>query len=103
LTLTCGNFLNPFLGDQLAQGDVAQEVVDLFAQVCPQVMGQAAFIVLAIAQTTTSGTINFFIHGGNDFSDRDLVRGAAQRVAATRAARALDQTTASKTGNSCSR
>src|SRR5690606_34653216 len=67
--------------DQLAEGDLVEEVEDLLAQVRPQLVGQAALAVAAVLAPAAAGDVDLLVDRRDDIGDRDLSRTARQPVA----------------------
>ncbi len=73
-------------GDQLAQADAGQEVLDLIGQIAPQMVGQAGVPFLAIALAAAAGGVHGFVHRLDHRRHVNLATRPAETVAAARAA-----------------
>jgi hypothetical protein len=82
------------LRDEVGQLHRIQVLVHLVVERRPQVVGHAAAFVLAVFLAATLGRVERLVDRGDDIGDRDLGELAGERVAAARAAHALDQSVA---------
>ena len=71
--LPAGNHLNLPLSHQVPKTDIAEELMDLIAEIRPQVVGQAFFAILAITLVAATGGIQGFTDRIDDFRDKDGV------------------------------
>ena len=74
------HFPYPLALDELGQIDAAQELLDLAAEIRPQVMGEAACVVLAVLLPVAPGGVHVFIDRADDVGDDDGAGFEAQTV-----------------------
>src|SRR3569833_1534428 len=82
---------------QFAEGDAAQEIVDLLTEVEPQFVSEAGLTILAIAVAIAAGGIEAFIYSIEHRHYRDFTRLAAETITAAGAAHAHYQTLPAQT------
>ena len=83
---------------QLCQVDAAEKIVNLLAQVVPQVMGQAAGLALAVLHAATAGGIHGLVDGTDHVHHGDIHRRAAEPVATPGTPGALHQSALAQLG-----
>jgi hypothetical protein len=83
---------------QCSQADTAQKIMNLLAQVFPQMVRKTGFSLLAIALSLTLGYVNGFIDRINDVGNDYGFGVTAQCIPASRTTYTTDQTIASEPG-----
>ena len=68
--------------DKRGETDLAEEIVDLLAQVAPEVVSQTHFTLLTVTGATAAGRIHRLIHRIDDLRDKNLAQIAAQAITA---------------------
>ncbi|CAI8892464.1 ESAT-6 protein secretion system EspG family protein [Pseudomonas sp. IT-P100] len=98
LVLTLGYFLYLTASDKISQADTAQKLVNLQAQVAPQVVSQAGVALMAIALALALGRIDRFVYRIDHLGDLDALHVAGQLIAAAGTADAGHQIAAAQFG-----
>ncbi|CAI8726165.1 ESAT-6 protein secretion system EspG family protein [Pseudomonas sp. IT-P171] len=98
LVLTLGYFLYLTASDKISQADTAQKLVNLQAQVAPQVVSQAGIALMAIALALALGRIDRFVYRIDHLGDLDALHVAGQLIATTGTADAGHQIAAAQFG-----
>jgi hypothetical protein len=65
-------------GNQISKAYALEKVVDLSAQVFPQVVGQADFTILTVPSTTTLRGIHRFVDGVDNLGDENRISASPQ-------------------------
>lgn len=98
LILTQGDFLDIIADHQIVQADTTEELVNLLAEIAPQVMGQADIARMAITLTAATGRIHRFIDRINHLRHMDGIQLASEPVASARPSHTGDQSIAAQLG-----
>lgn len=73
LMLMIGNIEDFLVIYQFFEGDIVQEVGQVFVQVVLQCVSQVFIVVLIVVFVLVMGGVNGFVYGVNDFVDGDIV------------------------------
>ena len=98
LILTLGYFLYLTASDKISQADTAEKIVDLQAQVAPQMVGQARIAGMAIAKPLATRGIDGLVHCIDNLGYLNTLHVARQLIAAARATHTGNQTAAAQLG-----
>jgi hypothetical protein len=98
LILTLGYFLHLTASHKVSQADTAQKLVNLQAQIAPQVVGQAGVALMAITLPLAFGGIDRFVHRIDHLGDLDALHVAGQLVTTARTTHAGHQIAAAQFG-----
>ena len=98
LILTLGYFLYLTASDKISQADTAEKIVDLQAQVAPQMVGQARVAGMAIAKALATRGVDGLVHCIDDLGNLNPLHVARQLIAATGATHTGYQTAAAQLG-----
>jgi hypothetical protein len=98
LVLTLGYFLHLTASHKISQADTTQKLMDLQAQVTPQVVGQAGVAGMAVTQPLAFGCIDGFVDRVDHLGDLDALHVTGQLIAATRTAHTGNQIAAAQLG-----
>mmetsp|Transcript_16387 Transcript_16387/g.24577 ORF Transcript_16387/g.24577 Transcript_16387/m.24577 type:complete len:137 (-) Transcript_16387:196-606(-) len=92
------NLANFVFSHQIPEADLAQKLMNLIAQIRPEVVGQAFLAILAIAFIATPGSVQRFADGIDNFGDVQICRRTTEPVTTTGATNADNQFLAAETG-----
>lgn len=98
LVLTLGYFLHLTASHKISQADTTQKLMDLQAQVTPQVVRQAGVAGVAITQALALGGVDGFIDRVDHLGYLDALHVAGQLIAATWTTNAGNQVAAAQFG-----
>jgi len=98
LILTLGYFLYLTASDKISQADTAEKLVDLQAQVAPQVVSQTGIARMAITLPLAFGGVDRFVYRIDHLGDLNALHVARQLVAAARTTDAGHQIAAAQFG-----
>src|SRR5699024_6680175 len=70
---------------------IGKKLVDLAAEILPQMMGQAHLAAMAVALAVTTGGVDLLVNRVNDLGDIDQRTLSAQQVTATGTTHTVDQ------------
>src|SRR3569832_467623 len=96
--LTTDDLLHAGTLGELREGDAVEEIVELHAEVGPEFVRETAVAVLAVLLAAAAGDIHFFINGGDDVGDGDVLGSPSQSITTARSARARDEAVAAQVG-----
>ena len=83
---------------QVGKGYSRKKVLQVFAEIGPQVVGEAGVALLAVTPAIAAGHIYTLVHRFDDLSDIDLTERPAQPIAPAGATCAGNQASASQAG-----
>jgi hypothetical protein len=96
LILTLGYFLYLTASHKISQADTAEKIVDLQAQVAPQVMGEARVAGMAVAKPLATRGIDRLVHCIDNLGYLNTLHVTRQLIAATRATHTGNQAAAAQ-------
>jgi len=98
LILAQSHFLYLATGNQIRKADAAQKLMNLLAQITPQVMGQTGITAVTVAQTLAASRINRLINGIDHLRHLNTRHVAGKLITTTRPAHTADQIAAEQLG-----
>src|SRR5690606_30930722 len=94
LVLLLGDATNLTAVDKVGDADTAEKLVNLVAQILPQMLRETGFTLLRVTLALTFGSVHRFIHRVDDVDDANELGRPAQTVAPTGPAHAGHQVVA---------